>query len=149
MRATSTHFVWCLPWLAVVIYPQRSLDPNDRLPYKLLLNSSQVQRIYLDELDTGENSLQVAIVKLIIEREETAVDKSRELILQARQQLADETTTKQIVELIETILLYKFTRLSREELAEMLSIDKIILQVANWFLRLSVTCICSHCLILF
>ncbi|MEH1910682.1 Rpn family recombination-promoting nuclease/putative transposase [Nostoc sp.] len=110
-------------WRAVVIYPQRSLDPSDRLPYELLLDSSQVQRIYLDELDTGENSLQVAIVKLIIEREETAVDKGRELILQARQQLADEATTKQIVELIETILLYKFTRLSREELAEMLGID--------------------------
>ncbi|MEH2325656.1 MAG: DUF2887 domain-containing protein [Nostoc sp.] len=57
---------------AVVIYPQRSLDPNDRLPYKLLLLGSQVQRIYLDELDTGENSVQVAMVKLIIEREETA-----------------------------------------------------------------------------
>jgi len=110
-------------WRAVVIYPQRSLDPNDRLPYELLLNSSQVQRIYLDELDTADNSLQVAIVKLIIEREETAVDKGRELILQARQQLADEVTRKQIVELIETILLYKFTRLSREELAEMLGID--------------------------
>lgn len=103
--------------------PQRSLDPSDRLPYELLLDSSQVQRIYLDELDPGENSLQVAIVKLIIEREETAVDKGRELILQARQQLADEATTKQIVELIETILLYKFTRFSREELAEMLGID--------------------------
>ncbi|QFS43640.1 hypothetical protein GXM_01113 [Nostoc sphaeroides CCNUC1] len=62
-------------WRAVVIYPQRSLDPDDQLPYQLLLNSSQVQRIYLDELDTGENSLQVAIVKLIIEREETAVDR--------------------------------------------------------------------------
>lgn len=92
-------------WRAIVIYPQRSLDPTDRLPYELLLNSSQVQRIYLDELDTGENSLQVAIVKLIIEREETAVDKGRELILQARQQLTDEATRKQIVELIETILL--------------------------------------------
>ncbi|QLE41643.1 Rpn family recombination-promoting nuclease/putative transposase [Nostoc sp. C052] len=110
-------------WHAVVIYPQRSLDPSDRLPYELLLDSSQVQRIYLDELDTREDSLQVAIVKLIIEREETAIDKGRELILQARQQLTDETTTKQIVELIETILLYKFTRLSREELAEMLGID--------------------------
>ncbi|MDZ8261528.1 Rpn family recombination-promoting nuclease/putative transposase [Nostoc sp. ChiQUE01b] len=105
------------------MYPQRSLDPNDRLPYQLLLDGLQVQRIYLDELDSTENSLQVAIVKLIIEREETAVDKARELILQARQQLADESTTKQIVELIETILLYKFTRLSREELAEMLGID--------------------------
>ena len=110
-------------WHAVVIYPQRSLDPNDRLPYQLLLDNSQVQRIYLDELDSTENSLQVAIVKLIIEKEETAVDKGKELILQARQQLADESTTKQIVELIETILLYKFTRLSREELAEMLGID--------------------------
>ncbi len=110
-------------WRAVVIYPQGSLDPSDRLPYELLLDSSQVQRIYLDELDTREDSLQVAIVKLIIEREETAIDKGRELILQARQQLTDETTTKQIVELIETILLYKFTRLSREELAEMLGID--------------------------
>lgn len=89
----------------------------------MLLDGLQVQRIYLDELDSTENSLQVAIVKLIIEREETAVDKARELILQARQQLADESTTKQIVELIETILLYKFTRLSREELAEMLGID--------------------------
>ncbi|MDM9586209.1 Rpn family recombination-promoting nuclease/putative transposase [Nostoc sp. GT001] len=111
-------------WRAVVIYPQRSLDPNDRLPYQLLLDSSQVQRIYLDELDSTENSLQVAIVKLIIEREETALDKGRELILQARQELADESTSKQIVELIETILLYKFTRLSREELAEMLGIDE-------------------------
>ncbi|MEH2001751.1 MAG: Rpn family recombination-promoting nuclease/putative transposase [Nostoc sp.] len=111
-------------WRAVVIYPQRSLDPSDRLPYEVLLDSSQVQRIYLDELDTGENSLQVAIIKLIIEREETAIDKGRELILQARQHLADEATTKQIVELIETILLYKFTRLSREELAEMLGIDE-------------------------
>ncbi|MEH2259705.1 Rpn family recombination-promoting nuclease/putative transposase [Nostoc sp.] len=110
-------------WRAVVIYPQRSLDPNDRLPYQLLLDNLQMQRIYLDELDSTENSLQVAIVKLIIEREETAVDKGRELILQARQQLTDESTTKQIVELIETILLYKFTRLSREELAQMLAID--------------------------
>ncbi|MDZ8189568.1 MAG: Rpn family recombination-promoting nuclease/putative transposase [Nostoc sp. ChiSLP02] len=111
-------------WRAVVMYPQRNLDSSDRLPYNLLLNSSQVQRIYLDELSTTENSLQVAIVKLIIEKEETALDRGRELILQARQQLPDEATKKQIVELIETILLYKFTRLSREELAEMLGIDE-------------------------
>jgi predicted transposase/invertase (TIGR01784 family) len=111
-------------WRAVVIYPQRSLDPSDRLPYELLLNSSQVQRIYLDELGTTDNSLQIAIVKLIIEKEETAIDKGKELILQARQQLADEATKKQIVELIETILLYKFTRLSREELEKMLGIDE-------------------------
>ncbi|BAY31858.1 hypothetical protein NIES2107_37440 [Nostoc carneum NIES-2107] len=112
-------------WRAVVIYPQRSLDPDDQIPYRLLLDSFQVQRIYLDELGTAtENSLQVAIVKLIIEGEDTAIDRGRDLIIQARNQLADETTKKQIVELIETILLYKFTRLSREELAAMLGIDE-------------------------
>jgi predicted transposase/invertase (TIGR01784 family) len=111
-------------WRAVVIYPNQSLDPDDQQPYELLLESSQVQRIYLDELGTvTENSLQLAVVQLIIESEETAIDRGRELIVRARQQLADEATNKQIVELIETILLYKFTQMSREELAAMLGID--------------------------
>jgi predicted transposase/invertase (TIGR01784 family) len=79
-------------WRAVVIYPQRSLDSDDQLPYQLLLDSAQVQRIYLDELGSAENPLRVAIVQLIIEREETAIDRGRELILQARQELIDETT---------------------------------------------------------
>ncbi|MFH7024247.1 MAG: Rpn family recombination-promoting nuclease/putative transposase [Heteroscytonema crispum UTEX LB 1556] len=111
-------------WRAVVIYPRRSIEPDDQQPYQLLLDSPQVQRIYLDELGAAaDNSLQLAIVQLIIEGEDTAVERGRELILQARQQLTDEATRKQIVELIETILLYKFTALSREELAEMLGID--------------------------
>lgn len=111
-------------WRAVVIYPNQSLDPDDQQPYRLLLDSPQVQRIYLDELGTvTENSLQLAVVQLIIESEETAIDRGRELIVRARQQLADEATRKQIVELIETILLYKFTQMSREELAAMLGID--------------------------
>jgi predicted transposase/invertase (TIGR01784 family) len=111
-------------WRAVVIYPKRSVEPEDQQAYRSLLDSLQVQSIYLDELVTAaENSLQVAIVQLIIEREETAVERGRELILQAKQELTDEPTQKQIVELIETILLYKFTQLSREELAAMLGID--------------------------
>ncbi|WP_017314459.1 Rpn family recombination-promoting nuclease/putative transposase [Mastigocladopsis repens] len=111
-------------WRAVVIYPNQSLDPDDQQPYELLLESPQVQRIYLDQLGTvTENSLQLAVVQLIIESEETAIDRGRELIVRARQQLADEATNKQIVELIETILLYKFTHMSREELAAMLGID--------------------------
>ncbi|TFI55803.1 Rpn family recombination-promoting nuclease/putative transposase [Mastigocladus laminosus UU774] len=111
-------------WRAVVIYPKRSVEPEDQQAYRSLLDSLQVQSIYLDELGTAaENSLQIAIVKLIIEREETAVERGRELILQARHELTDEAIQKQIVELIETILLYKFTQLSREELAAMLGID--------------------------
>lgn len=111
-------------WCAVVIYPTRSLDPEDQEPYRLLLDSPQVQRIYLDELGSADdNSLGVEIVQLIVESEETAIARGRTLILQARQELAEEATQRKIVELIETILLYKFTQISREELAAMLAID--------------------------
>ena len=111
-------------WRAVVIYPTRSIETGDEEPYRLLLESTQVQRVYLNELgDAAENSLEIAVVQLIVESEATAINRGRELILQAREELADEATRRKILELIETILLYKFTRLSREELAQMLEID--------------------------
>jgi len=111
-------------WRAVVIYPQRIIEPDDQQPYRSILDSSQIQRIYLDELGTAnENSLQLAIMQLIIASEAIAIDQGRQLIIQARQELTDEANKKQIVELIETILLYKFTNLSREEVAAMLGID--------------------------
>ncbi|MBD1928418.1 DUF2887 domain-containing protein [Trichocoleus sp. FACHB-90] len=65
----------------------------------------------------------MAAVQLIVESEATAINRGKELILQAREELGDEVTRRKILELIETILLYKFTRLSREELAQMLEID--------------------------
>ncbi|MBD2447872.1 Rpn family recombination-promoting nuclease/putative transposase [Nostoc sp. FACHB-152] len=111
-------------WRAVVIYPQRTIEPDDQQAYRLILDSPQVQCVYLDELGTtNENYLQLAIVQLIITGEEAAIDRGRQLILQARQELTDEANKKQIVELIETILLYKFANLSREEVEAMLGID--------------------------
>jgi predicted transposase/invertase (TIGR01784 family) len=67
-------------------------------------------------------SLGIGIVQLIVEREETAVERARRLILQTREEIEDAATTREILELIETILLYKLTQLSREELAEMLGL---------------------------
>lgn len=37
-------------WQAVVVYPRRSLEPNESNLYRALLESPQVQRVYLDEL---------------------------------------------------------------------------------------------------
>ncbi len=41
-------------WRAVVLYPQRSIDPEVHIHYRGLLLTQQVQRIYLDEL--GEDA---------------------------------------------------------------------------------------------
>ena len=37
-------------WQAVVIYPSRSIEQSNIQPYRALLNSDQVHRVYLDEL---------------------------------------------------------------------------------------------------
>jgi predicted transposase/invertase (TIGR01784 family) len=107
-------------WRAVVVYPTRSIETSDTIPYQSLLSTPQVQRIYLDEIgEAANNSFGLRIVQLIIEREETAVTSARELISQAREQITDATTKREILELIETILVYKFTQLSREEIRQM------------------------------
>jgi predicted transposase/invertase (TIGR01784 family) len=108
-------------WRAVVLYPSRSAEPDDVVPYHELLYSQRITRIYLDEL--GETtSLGLGIVKLIVETEQAAIERARGLILQARQELPEASTRQEILDIIETILLYKFNQLSREELAAMLGL---------------------------
>ena len=37
-------------WQVVIIYPSRSIEQSEIYPYRALLNSNQVHRIYLNEL---------------------------------------------------------------------------------------------------
>lgn len=113
-------------WRAVVVYAKRIIDPGVPMQYRGLLMSQQVQRVYLDELgEAADRSLGVRVVKLVVEAEETAAESARQLILQARQQLEDEVTRREIIELIETVVLYKFPRLSRQEIEEMLGLSEL------------------------
>lgn len=91
-------------WYAVIIYPKRSLEPDETRLYQVLLQSSKVQRVYLDELDsTADQSLGIGIVKLVVEPEENAVNRARKLIDQAKQEIADRLSSQAIIDLIETI----------------------------------------------
>lgn len=108
------------------MYPQRSLDPEVPIQYRGLLLTEQIQRVYLDELgDNTNRSIGVGVVQLVVESEETAVASARKLINQARQELADELTQSKIIELIETIVFYKFPRKSRQEIAEMFGLSEL------------------------
>ncbi|MGF1492421.1 MAG: Rpn family recombination-promoting nuclease/putative transposase [Microcoleaceae cyanobacterium] len=105
-------------WQAVAIYPDRSLEPEQTDLYQPLLDSSRVQRIYLNEL-AGE-SVELGIVGLIVEPENTATDKAKQLLSQARQ--SSQLPLAVIMELIETTMVYKFPQLSRQEISQMLNI---------------------------
>ena len=86
----------------------------------------QVVRVYLDEIEeTTESSLGIQIVKLIFEKEKNAVNRGKEIIAEAQESLTDDKETEQVLELIQTILLYKLSNLSREELQAMLGIEDL------------------------
>lgn len=86
----------------------------------------RVRRIYLDELgDAAEHYIGVGIVQLVVETKKKAPEVAQNLIAKARQELADVVIQQQIIELIETVVLYKFPNLSREELEAMLGLSEL------------------------
>lgn len=82
--------------------------------------------IYLDELgETASLPVGIATIKLVIANEDTAITTARKLINRTRQEINPETTRRQLLELIETILVYKFPTMSREEIERMFSLSDL------------------------
>ncbi len=106
-------------WQAVVIYPSRSTEQSNIHPYRALLNSEQVQRIYLNELgDIRELPIWVALMVLTTVDESQAPAEARYLL----QKNAAQTSSRAIIEMVTTIMVYKFEDLSQQEVEAMLGI---------------------------
>ncbi len=109
-------------WFAVAIFASRSLDVAFPLPYRIL--DPQVKRVYLDELGAIEPTVELDIVKLVV-TPEVRVEQVNLLTQQARDQFSDLAVKQKVIELIQTILVYKFTQLSRQEIEAMFGLDEI------------------------
>ncbi len=108
-------------WQAAVIYPSRSIEQKDVYPYRALLNSDQFHRIYLNELgDIRELPLGLALMRLTIEPPKKAPDTARYLLARSNNEVRDPQTNRGIMEMVTTIMVYKFNKLSRSEVEEML-----------------------------
>jgi predicted transposase/invertase (TIGR01784 family) len=113
-------------WRAVAIYPTPNQEPTDTQPYRALLNSPQVQRIYLNELDDiQELSVEVGLVRLVVAPEEQAVAQAKQLLARVQQTEPASLSRKAIIELIETIVVYKFPQLNRQEIAAMFGLSEL------------------------
>jgi predicted transposase/invertase (TIGR01784 family) len=111
-------------WQIVVIYPTRSLEQSNTHPYRALLNCNQVHRIYLNELgEIQQLPLGVALMVLTTVEETQAPEKARYLLARTQQQIADPEAGRAIIEMIATIMVYKFTNLSRQEVEAMLGLQ--------------------------
>lgn len=109
-------------WQAVIIYPSGKIEQSDIHPHRSLLNGGQVLRVYLDELgDIRQLPLWVAIMVLTTVEESQAPEEARYLLTRTREEVS-ESVSRAIMEIITTIMVYKFEQLSRREVESMLDI---------------------------
>ncbi|MDB9466595.1 Rpn family recombination-promoting nuclease/putative transposase [Dolichospermum circinale] len=106
-------------WSGVIIFGSRNLEPSNLRIHRSLLSGGQIQRVYLDELgDVQQQPLGLGLMLLTIKEGTEAIDTARFLLAQAQTQ--SETG---IIDLITTIIVYKFSNLTRKEIITMLGLD--------------------------
>ena len=107
-------------WFGVIIFGSRSLEPSSSSIHRALLESGQVRRVYLDELgDLRQQPLGLGLMLLTNVTSETeAVEGARFLL-----ELAQQQSKQAIIDLVTTIIVYKFSKLSRKEIAAMLGLN--------------------------
>ncbi|GAX37821.1 Rpn family recombination-promoting nuclease/putative transposase [Nodularia sp. NIES-3585] len=111
-------------WYCVVIFPSRNLEPSDTRTHRMFLSSNQVQRIYLDELGTlNQQSIGINLMQLTIASEKGIAEQAKQLIERVQLESRDALLKNEIIDIITTIAVYKFSSLSREEVEAMLGLS--------------------------
>jgi len=110
----------------VIVYPNPQVETNQVQRYRELLNSERVRRIYLNELENiPQTSIGLATVQLITLSKAKAIDSTRKLIQRVREELTPDQKPQELLQLIETILVYKLPLLNRREIETMFSLDEL------------------------
>ena len=108
------------PWQMVVVYPRRKIEREQSIHFGDFLKLPNVTRIYLDELgEEALDSIGIGMINLVVESEEKAIPQARDLYQKAQNQLSDESIKREFLDLIESIIVYKFPQKSREEIEAM------------------------------
>ena len=110
----------------MIVYPNPQVETDKVQRYRELLNCERVRRIYLNELEnTPQTSIGLATVQLITLSKAKALDSTRKLIQRVRQELTPDQKPQELLQLIETILVYKLPLLNRREIETMFSLDEL------------------------
>ena len=111
-------------WQGVALFGKRSLDVGELTAYQQeLINSGRIKRIYLDELPPG--SIGMGLIELIVSKEAQAPELVKTLIARTKTEVENDREKQGIIELLETVLLSKFSQLSRQEIEAMFLVSDI------------------------
>ncbi len=104
-------------WKAIAIFSDRSIEPLTLTKFQQeLLANNRIVPIYLDQLNNSQ-SIAIQIIQLITSPNQTAI--------QLVQTLKQQNLSPDIIELIETVLVYKFTNLTRQEVESMFALSDL------------------------
>jgi predicted transposase/invertase (TIGR01784 family) len=113
-------------WQAVVIFPRRSIESANQHVYRANLNSDQVHRIYLEDFNAlATESLGIGLMQLILADNNDAVTQVQALLSKTQNQVQTDPKIAAIMDIIETIVVYKFPKLSRNEIKRMFSLSEL------------------------
>jgi predicted transposase/invertase (TIGR01784 family) len=105
-------------WQAVAIFAKHNSEPTPDKFCQELITLGRIKRVYLEDLRQQTNSHGIEIIQLILATEKKAPTIARKLA----QKVEQETNTElrdNVVEFIEAVLVYKFPKLSRQEVEAM------------------------------
>ncbi|MFM6309015.1 MAG: DUF2887 domain-containing protein, partial [Dolichospermum sp.] len=100
----------------------RDLDNGIPLAYQTSLAAGQIHVVYLDELADTSSSIGLGIIKLVVSPEDEAIQKARSLINLVK--TADAENGRNLLELVERMLVYKFSSYTRQELEAMFGLTE-------------------------
>lgn len=113
-------------WTAVALFESRRMEPTQLGPYDALLNSRHVVRIYLDEYQTpADPPLGLGVLQLVAAPEADMKHLVRRLVDKAEHEVADSDLSQKVIELVEGLLLRRFTQLNREEIRVMFELHDL------------------------
>ncbi len=112
-------------WQAVAIFAKRNCEPEIIEHVQEMITSNRIIRVYLEDwLQQEANSLTIAIIQLILAPEAQTPELAKQ-INEKVQQEPDIDLQDQVVKFIETVLVYKFPRLSRQEIEAMFTFNDL------------------------
>jgi predicted transposase/invertase (TIGR01784 family) len=104
-------------WRVVIIYPSRSVEQSRTEMVREMLDSGRIRRVYLDELGAVEELPTGLGLMVLTTLEGDKATQSAIGLIERAQGSGD------IIDLVSTIIVYKFTNLSRDEVDAMLGIE--------------------------
>jgi predicted transposase/invertase (TIGR01784 family) len=111
-------------WHAVVVYPSRGVEQENLHPYRAWLQSEQMTRIYLEDLpEPGLEEIGLSILRLIVAKPDEALSTAQRLIPRLRKSKEPAERRAKLIELIVTVVVYQWPKMSREELENMLQVN--------------------------